>query len=171
MSDPEQDQVFTATLIFDTLYDGQTLNFTYTLIREGGSLIIQEDHPGSGPDGSRELVLTIGDTILPVVDFKSPPVGIASSFAPDNQHFRLYSNYPNPFNDRTTLSFRLDRAEQVQIHLYNTYGQMIQIILNRWMEPGDHRLTLISGDLPSGVYYCTLRSGTRQSTRKLSLLK
>ncbi|MDZ7820822.1 MAG: hypothetical protein U5N26_02830 [Candidatus Marinimicrobia bacterium] len=37
--------------------------------------------------------------------------------------FRVYPNYPNPFNPVTTLHFDLPASEQVKIEIFNIRGQ------------------------------------------------
>jgi hypothetical protein len=52
------------------------------------------------------------------------PVSIEpSSYIPEG--FEMYSNYPNPFSESTTLRFKLAVPSNIQITIYNASGQLV----------------------------------------------
>ncbi len=83
----------------------------------------------------------------------------------------LDQNYPNPFNPDTRISYRLPQAGQVRLSLVNTLGQQIRVLESGLKPAGSHSVSVSLGDLPSGVYFYTLESGTFRQTRKLVLMK
>lgn len=85
--------------------------------------------------------------------------------------FSLDQNYPNPFNPDTRISYRLPQAGQVRMSLVNTLGQQIRVLESGLKPAGSHSVSVSLGDLPSGVYFYTLESGTFRQTRKLVLMK
>ncbi len=53
-------------------------------------------------------------------------------------HFKLYQNFPNPFNPETFLPFQLPKDTDVTIEIYNLNGKLVRI--------------LSLGMLPAGYY-------------------
>jgi len=85
---------------------------------------------------------------------------------------RLHRNRPNPFSRRTTVAFTLDRVADVDLSVYDIEGRLVTRLLDgRTLAAGDHRLEFVAGTLPSGVYYCRLRTGARLLTRPMVILK
>jgi hypothetical protein len=85
--------------------------------------------------------------------------------------FSLGQNYPNPFNPSTRIRFSLAQRSQVTLTVYNLLGEMIAVLANGWMGPGEHAVTWNAGSLPSGVYLYRLESGGAVETKRLILLR
>lgn len=105
--------------------------------------------------------------------------GLYKSLYPDPEYhnkplpsdYKLFENYPNPFNSSTTIRYRLPVDGNVRITLYNILGQEIRILLNGFNEAGEYDMLLDGSKLASGVYFYTLRAGEFIQTKKLILLK
>lgn len=85
--------------------------------------------------------------------------------------FELRQNFPNPFNPTTMIEFSLARKTDIELAVYNILGQKVSVLLDDTFEPGIHQVTLNAEDLPSGVYFYTLRTEFFEQTKKLVLLK
>lgn len=85
--------------------------------------------------------------------------------------FYLHPNYPNPFNSATTFSFELTRTESVTLSVYNLQGQLVETVVNDFLDPGQHHIGWQAGQLNSGVYLYRLNAGGLSRTRKCILLK
>jgi spore germination protein YaaH len=83
----------------------------------------------------------------------------------------LYSNFPNPFNPATTLSYHLANNGQVRATLFNLLGQPVREIFNEWQNAGEHRRLIDLRDLPSGVYFLRLQNGREVKQQKWVLQK
>lgn len=89
---------------------------------------------------------------------------------------RLGSNYPNPFNPNTTLSYSLKERGEVKIDIYNVLGQKVRTLVNGVMNAGTHSVSWNGMDdnrrpVASGVYFYKMQSGTYTNTRKMILMK
>ena len=84
--------------------------------------------------------------------------------------FGLEQNYPNPFNPSTVIRYSLPSRSPVALTVYNALGQRITTLVNAEQEAGPHEVFFDGSRLPSGVYYCCMRSGTFAKTRQLVLL-
>jgi hypothetical protein len=83
----------------------------------------------------------------------------------------LYPNYPNPFNPLTVISFALKTKSHVTVDIFNTIGKRVARLVNEDISPGFHRITWNASNLPSGIYICSLSTGTEILNQKLVLLK
>jgi hypothetical protein len=86
------------------------------------------------------------------------------------------SNYPNPFNPETTLSYILPSAGMVSLMIYNSRGQLVRSLLNEEQSAGEHSLIWNGKDdfgnsVASGLYLCRIASNGKHETRKMLLLK
>ncbi len=90
---------------------------------------------------------------------------------------QLNQNYPNPFNGQTNISFKLKNPYYITMSIYNLLGQeIIRLIDNRFFYNGEFNVTWNGVDkngktLPSGEYWCLLKSNEQISIKKLILLK
>jgi hypothetical protein len=85
--------------------------------------------------------------------------------------FILYQNYPNPFNPATTIEFDIPERTQVKLIIHDALGYEIKVLLDKDLEPGKHKLNFDARDLPSGVYFYTLRTPKFTKTNKMLLIK
>jgi len=96
--------------------------------------------------------------------------------------YQLAQNYPNPFNPSTVIKFALPQAGRVQLHIYNSAGQLVRTLVNNEMAQGWHELTWDGRDqngqtVATGVYLYRLTaqdaSGatTFAETRRMTMVK
>lgn len=88
------------------------------------------------------------------------------------ERFSLSQNYPNPFNPVTTVEIALSKPAETELTVYNALGQKVATLVNGRLAAGTYQVTLDASDLPSGVYFYTLKAGSDyKMTRKMILLK
>lgn len=92
------------------------------------------------------------------------------------QGFRLYPNYPNPFNPSTTIRYQLATDDRVSLKIYNTLGQEIRTLVSGRKEAGVHDVTWNGRDhaghiVASGVYIYRLQAGSQVKSGKMILTK
>ena len=86
--------------------------------------------------------------------------------------FALSQNYPNPFNPETVIEFTVPAgAATVSLRIYDTLGREVSVLVNGRRAPGQYSVRWDASAQASGVYYCSLRSGSTSLTRPLLLLK
>lgn len=86
--------------------------------------------------------------------------------------YKLHQNYPNPFNPSTTIKFDLPETNFVSLKIYNILGQQVAIIVNEELKAGRYKYSFDSkGELPSGIYFCILKTDKRTDIKKMILLK
>lgn len=85
--------------------------------------------------------------------------------------FKLYQNFPNPFNPSTKVSFTLPSAGFVSLKVYDALGREVRILVNEEKPAGDYDITFFAENLASGIYFYELRSGDFISTKKMIFLR
>lgn len=85
--------------------------------------------------------------------------------------YKLYDNYPNPFNPLTKICFDLPEAVYVNLKIFNLKGQEIEILVNSNQTGGRHYVQWTTEDLASGIYFARLHAGEFLETIKLVVNK
>jgi len=90
--------------------------------------------------------------------------------------FKLYPNYPNPFNPATTI--RLDippsrgaRSITATLKIFNVLGKQVAVLVDSELQPGSYEFKWIASDFPSGIYFCKFTSRWYAETLSMVLLK
>jgi hypothetical protein len=81
------------------------------------------------------------------------------------------TNYPNPFNPTTIISYKISEKGQVNVSIYNMNGQLIDQLVNQEMIPGSYSVTWNTSHVSSGLYFYKLAAGNQTITKKMLLLK
>lgn len=79
--------------------------------------------------------------------------------------------YPNPFNASTTLEYGLPEPGHVRVCIYDPLGRMVDMLLDREEQAGQHRVVWDASDRTSGIYFYRLETGDFAETRKMILMK
>ncbi len=85
--------------------------------------------------------------------------------------YRLYNNYPNPFNPATTIRYELKQGGPVSLKVYDVLGREVTTLVNGRQEAGPHAVVFDAGRFATGAYFYTLRAGAYAKTEKMMLLK
>ncbi len=150
----------------NTQFRGSICAREITVLRD--CLFYHHDSPGSLP-GPGQLPKPVGDE-----EMSSGQSAVVS--------YQLQQNYPNPFNPSTVIKFALPQAGRVQLHIYNSAGQLVRTLANNEMAQGWHELTWDGRDqngqtVATGVYLYRLTaqdaSGTMTfaETRRMTFVK
>ncbi|MFC1509527.1 T9SS type A sorting domain-containing protein, partial [Candidatus Omnitrophota bacterium] len=83
----------------------------------------------------------------------------------------LGQNHPNPFNPFTSIEYNLPSDGSVRLEIYNTAGQLVDVLANGYRSAGTHMAVWNTGNHPSGVYFYRLRYGGFSEVKKMTLLK
>lgn len=101
-------------------------------------------------------------------------IGSAQSVVQDD--YKLFANYPNPFNPSTTINYSIPESGSVRIAVYDMLGNEVAELVNNELSAGSHQ-TVWNGEngygsqVSSGIYFYTLTSGSVRLTKKMMLLK
>lgn len=111
------------------------------------------------------------DTLSQNFNVTVTPTAIDESPEAVNRDFRLFGNFPNPFNPQTTIRYRIERTARVKIDIFTVNGQQVMTLLDRVQKSGYHEVMLNAEHLSSGVYYYRLKTPKHVAYGKMILLK
>ena len=84
---------------------------------------------------------------------------------------QLEQNFPNPFNPSTDITYRISKAGQVSLKVYDILGNEVATLLNEYKQPGTFTAKFSVQREASGIYYYQLRTETTVITKKAILIK
>lgn len=90
--------------------------------------------------------------------------------------YALRNNYPNPFNNATTIRYEISSPGWLKIDIYNTLGQRVRTLVNEHVPTGRY---IVDWDgtnereqsVSSGIYFYTLKVNDFTETKKMLFLK
>ena len=91
-------------------------------------------------------------------------------------NFKLYNNYPNPFNPVTTLQYDLPQDAVINITIYDMMGRLVNTLVSSQQNAG-YKLIQWNGTnnagqpVSAGVYLYRIETGDFRQTKKMVLLK
>lgn len=81
------------------------------------------------------------------------------------------SNYPNPFNPTTRISYTLPIANNVKLSIYNVRGELVKTLINSRQMAGEHSVVFDGAALNSGVYFYKLETKEQSITGRMMFIK
>lgn len=89
----------------------------------------------------------------------------------DPSSFKLFDNYPNPFNPSTTISYSIPSQSFVSIKVYDILGNEVASLVDEEKQAGSYKVMFDASSLTSGTYLYKLSSGTFTDIKKMILIK
>jgi len=109
--------------------------------------------------GSAGTILNSGLTSVHIIGITIP------------KDYRLYQNFPNPFNPETKIRFEIPGQQVVNLRVYNILGEEVSSILNGLLNGGSYETVWNCSNFASGIYFYRLTAGNFTSVKKLELIK
>lgn len=85
--------------------------------------------------------------------------------------YKLYANYPNPFNPSTKIRYAIPQTSFTTLKIYSITGKEVATLINEEKTPGVYEVNFNAAGLSSGVYIYKLQSGKFSDVREMVLLK
>jgi hypothetical protein len=80
-------------------------------------------------------------------------------------------NYPNPFNPTTTIAYQLPKDGRVTIKIFDAIGREVTTLVDEFKPSGRYSVQFDASHFSSGIYFYSLRSGSFNVVKKMSLIK
>ncbi len=85
--------------------------------------------------------------------------------------FFVFENYPNPFNPKTNIRFKLSSSSNVTLNVYNSIGRKVLTVIDEGLSAGIHTYPIDMRNFSSGIYYARIITDTDTKTIPLTLIK
>ncbi len=165
---------WSSSLCFDSCSDVE-VDTVATAINAGDSVAFSvtfETDTSAGEGQVRLKFFAVGamDTLYQDFFVTTTSVGIAGG-TKTPRGFRLFGNYPNPFNPATTIRYQLEKKSRVKIDLFTVNGRFVGALFNDIQNAGYHEVEIDASDLPSGIYYYRVQTKTHTAWGRMTLVK
>lgn len=85
--------------------------------------------------------------------------------------FKLYNNYPNPFNPSTSIKYDVPKNTFVNLSVYDILGRLVTNLVNQDMTAGRYDVVWDAKNYASGTYIYKLEAGDFSDVKKMILVK
>ena len=85
--------------------------------------------------------------------------------------YRLHTNYPNPSNPSTEISFDLPKAAHATLVIYDLMGREVDRLVDQPLSAGTYTATWQAEGLASGIYIYRLTAGAYTAARSMVLFR
>ncbi|MBN8589587.1 MAG: hypothetical protein J0L94_14850 [Rhodothermia bacterium] len=97
------------------------------------------------------------------------------AFSETPASFRVFANFPNPFEHETRFGFTLPTHLAVRVTISNVLGQKIRLLAENAYEAGWHEVFWDGRDanghrMPGGIYFATIEAGAMRKTIQMTKL-
>jgi len=124
------------------------------------------------------MIWALGQDVIgesqPLLEMISNIINIATdieSISVDQpKDFKLYNNYPHPFNPKTTIQYDIAKSSSVKINIYNSIGCSVKTFVNENQSPGSYKVVFDSKEIASGIYLYDLITNESRITKTMVLL-
>ena len=186
----------TTTFLPESGVEGLTVHFTFFDLSSGDELSIHDgsstgapeipgspfsgstfppDYTTTNPEGA--LTFYFSSNLLMNADGWRAEINPKIVLDVDNADqikitsFKLFPNYPNPFNPGTEIKYQLAERSDVELSVYNTLGQVVRNLVKNEQAAGVYSVRFDASSLASGVYFCKMSAGRFVQMRKMILLR
>ncbi|MDD5360541.1 MAG: YCF48-related protein [Ignavibacteria bacterium] len=87
------------------------------------------------------------------------------------KHFKLYENYPNPFNPATRIKFDLPDKSIVKLFVYDITGKLVSELVNTELKAGSYDIDWNAENVSSGIYFYRIQTDKFTDVKRMIFLK
>lgn len=82
----------------------------------------------------------------------------------------LHQNYPNPFEDRTTITYSLSKRSEVKLIISDLLGES-KVLVDEIQDAGTHEILVDAANFKSNQYIYTLITSNQTISKRMLILK
>ncbi len=172
--DDRFDFILGSRAIFDTV-EFEFLEGSYTPFGNDGNhfnMSINDGENTAVPDSIADALYDASDHLPVYLDLLVHPT---SSPAARNRviepNFELFVNFPNPFNNQTTIQYSIAAPGLIQLQVFDLLGRRVATLADGFQGAGIHKISFEGAGLASGIYYYSLSINHLSRTRKMLLIR
>jgi photosystem II stability/assembly factor-like uncharacterized protein len=169
---------FGGAIAFSDLKNGWVVGWGGFIYHTSNGGATWRDQTGATSRGLRDIKLltdkkavVVGDMGTVLYTESGGVLSNSNTNDPPPEKFKLYPNFPNPFNSGTTIRFELPEASEVSVEFYDILGRKVDTVLLGGKTPGQHQFRYEPKLLTSGIYFYRVRTEYQSLTGKVLLIR
>jgi hypothetical protein len=176
-NNPWESSIPTANVTFSDGYQISSIEMT-SMSSEQGAWLGSFSTKGR-PSGRIYIDISAGSGI--VLNYRASTVltkitSVNSNSSKMVTNFKLYQNFPNPFNPVTAISFDIPKEKLVTVDIYNINGQFIKEIVGDRLSAGSYTFywqgkNYKGHNMSSGIYFYKITAGDFVEKKRMLLLR
>ena len=107
----------------------------------------------------------------PPTRFTFTITGVSNNISELPTEFKLFNNFPNPFNPVTKIKFALPKSSVVKLTVFDILGREISVVLNGNYDAGYYEINFDGSKLASGIYFYKIQTSDFTDVKKMVLSK
>jgi hypothetical protein len=84
---------------------------------------------------------------------------------------RSLETYPNPANDRISISYDISNAAPVTLEIYDILGRKVETLIDEYQSAGSYAVTWDASYIASGIYFYRFQAGEYSVTKRMTIIK
>ena len=101
----------------------------------------------------KESTFESGIALVSEIQNKEAFADFDTSNSSSKESYFNISNFPNPFNPATTITYVLPQATFVSIDVYDRLGRQVTTLVDQNQDAGEHSVEFNASEYPSGIYF------------------
>jgi hypothetical protein len=154
---------------FIEIYDYNKLIILDSIFVEKNSSNIDEIFIGDNNDDVESYSIYVYPSLAPE-NVNNYTVEVINHDIP-NDAIKIYSIFPNPFNNEVKIQYSLPKSSDLTIEVYNILGQKIDTLFNGFKRLGIYTIKWKANNHPSGIYFVKLATNEYSQSKKLMFIK
>ena len=110
-----------------------------------------------------------GGVILKTTTGGSVNISNYSNSIPND--YKLYQNFPNPFNPSTKIRFDIPKSSYTKIIVYSNLGKIVSELVNEKLNAGSYEVNWNPKSVSSGIYFYRLETEEFSDVKKMLFIK
>nr|HMS64707.1 ASPIC/UnbV domain-containing protein [Ignavibacteria bacterium] len=98
-------------------------------------------------------------------------ISINSNEVIENLSYKLYQNFPNPFNPATVIKYEIPVNSFVSLKVYDVLGNEVASLVNEFKNSGNYQTKWDASGFSNGIYFYKIETNKFSETRKMLLVK
>lgn len=99
------------------------------------------------------------------------PIKKGKTTLQQSDDYKLFQNFPNPFNPSTKISYKIKKEGYVSLTVFNLVGQEISVLVSEKQSAGNYEVEFDASELTTGVYLYKLQINGYTSVKRMTVLK
>lgn len=127
-----------------------------------------QDNAHFDSEGYRELGRRYAEKMLSLQGYE---ISTSVDNVADYERYALEQNVPNPFSNKTSISFKVPDSTFVSLKVFNVQGTEVAELAGKGFSAGMHTVEFSKTELPAGTYFYKIKANKFVATRKMIIRK